>query len=82
MFDLLTIEEDREAAASGWSLNYVYDARAERWAVQILPLIFAKPFEHADAMASQVIGLARIGHPLALKALRFVAAPVTRGKKK
>lgn len=82
MYDLFTVEEDKEAAASGWSLNYVYDTKNQRWATQIFPLVFAKPFECADAMASQVIGLARMGHPLALKALRFVAAPVTKRSKK
>lgn len=82
MYDLLTIEEDQEAAASGWSLEYVYDIKSGRWVVQILPLLFIKPFHYADAMATQVVGMARLGNPLALKALRLVAAPVTRKKTK
>lgn len=82
MYDLLNSEEDREAAALGWSLNYVYNAQAERWVVQILPLAFTKPLHFADAMASHVVGMARMGHELSIKTLRFVAAPVTRKGKK
>ena len=82
MFDLLTIEEDREAAAMGWSLNYVYHAEAKRWNAQVFPLAFVKPFECAESMAAHVVGMARMGHPLSIKALRFVAAPVIREEKK
>ena len=72
MFDLLTIEEDQAAAALGWSLEYVYDIKTKRWSVQIFPV----------AMTTNVVGLARTGHPLAIKALRLMATPVTKGKKK
>lgn len=82
MLDLLTIEEDSEATAMGWSLNYVYNAQAERWTVQILPLAFIEPFKSAEAVATHVVGLARMGHSLSIKALRLVAAPVTREGKK
>ena len=83
MFDLLTIEEDKEAADLGWSLNYVYNVAVEKWAVQILPLVFAKPFDHAEAVALKVVHDARVGHALSIKALRFMAAPIKpKGRKK
>ena len=72
MFDLLTLDEDKQAAASGWTLQYVYDDKTSRWTVQVFPI----------AMTVNVIHQARIGNQLALKALRFVAAPVTRKKTK
>ena len=78
MIDLLTVEEDKQAAAEGWRVGYVYDLKTDRWTVQIFPLAFVKPFAFADAMAAHVVGLARMGHPIALKAVRFVANPVTR----
>lgn len=81
MYDLFTVEEDKEAAASGWSLNYVYNMKTQRWATQILPLAFIEPFKSAEAVATHVVGLARMGHALSIKALRLVAAPVTREKK-
>lgn len=74
MFDLLTIEEDIEAALFGWGVNYVYDLQSRRWTVQILPLTFLPPTTNADIATSQVVGLARSGHLLAIKALRLVAA--------
>ena len=82
MYDLLTIEEDKQAAAGGWSLEYVYDTKTSRWVVQILPRSFMKPFHFADAMAARVVGMARMGDPLSIKALRLMAAPVTRKKTK
>lgn len=72
MFDLLTIEEDAQAASEGWSLNYVFDLQKNKWIVEISP----------SEMATTVIGMARMNHPLALKALRLVAAPITRKGKK
>ena len=82
MFDLLSLEEDKEAAALGWCLSYVYNTKTCRWAIQILPLVFSEPLEYVDVIAAKVVGMGRINHPLALKALRLMATPVTRRKNK
>jgi hypothetical protein len=62
MHDLLTIEEDKVAAAQGWGLHHVYDMAVDQWVIRILP-----------AQATEaVINLARANHPLPLKALRLM----------
>lgn len=82
MFDLLTIEEDQEAARLGWNLNYVFNDAANQWSVQILPTVFAAPFKYAEIMAAKVVGDARMGHALSIKALRLTVAPIKpKGKR-
>lgn len=68
MHDLLTIEEDKEAAKNGWGLHHVFDLATDRWQISILP---------AEA-AGLVVNLARNNHPLPLKALRLMT---NQGKK-
>ena len=63
MHDLLTVEEDKAAAAQGWVLAHVYDMEVKQWVVRILP---------ATAVP-QVVALAKTGNALALKALRILA---------
>ena len=63
MHDLLTTEEDQEAAKQGWGLHHVYEMEAKRWSIRILP---------AEA-ASHVVNLARANHPLPLKALGLMS---------
>ena len=63
MHDLLTIEEDKLAAAQGWGLHHVYEMEARSWTIRILP---------AKA-AGLVVNLARNNHPLPLKALRLMS---------
>ena len=62
MHDLLTAEEDRQAAAQGWGLHHVYEMEHRQWVIRILP---------AEATEG-VINLARNNHPLPLKALRLM----------
>ena len=66
MHDLLTIEEDKEAAAQGWSLAHVYDLATARWRVMVLGM------PSAEAVGQQVVALARMGNPVAQKALGLV----------
>lgn len=83
MYDLLTVEEDEVAASLGWVVQYVFDLRRDRWTVQILPAQFGPPFDQADQVGALVVGMARQGNALSVKALRLVSNPVTRkGKKK
>ena len=62
MNDLLTIEEDAEAAAQGWGLHHVYELELKQWVVRILP---------AEA-TPHVVTLARNNQVLPLKALRLM----------
>ena len=66
MSDLLTIEEAKQAAAQGSSLEHVYDLSTARWRVMVLG------FPSAEAVGQQVIALARMGNPIAQKALGLV----------
>lgn len=68
MFDLLTVEEDAEAAKAGWELCHVYDLATSRWRVMVL----AEP--HAEFGAQLVIGQARAGSRVAQKALQLLMA--------
>lgn len=63
MQDLLTIEEDKEAAKQGWGIHHVYEMETDRWSIRILPV----------DMAGLVVNLARANHPLPLKALRLMS---------
>lgn len=62
MLDLLTIEEDKVAAAQGWGVYHIYDMAVDQWAVRVLP-VTAQP---------NIIILAKQGNSLAVKALRLV----------
>jgi hypothetical protein len=62
MNDLLTIEEDKQAAAQGWGVHHVYDLDTKQWGIRILP---------AEA-ATQVVNMARAGQALSLKAIRLM----------
>lgn len=59
MHDLLTLEEDKLAAAQGWGLHHVYEMEARNWTIRILP----------TEAVPHVVNLARANHPLPLKAL-------------
>ena len=78
--ELLSTAEDAEAAALGWLLCHVHDGK--RWAVQVLPLAFSKAVPCAEMAGAHVVGQARLGHPLSLKALRLLQAGAQpKGKK-
>ena len=62
MYDLLTAEEDKTAAAQGWGLYHVYDMAVTQWVIRVLP---------AEA-SPNVVNLARAGDRLAVKALRIL----------
>lgn len=64
--ELLTILETTEATAQGWSLNHVYDLETSRWRVMVLGL------PSAETASQRVIAAARMGSPLAQKALSLV----------
>lgn len=66
--DLLTKEEDAIAAANGWSLCHVYDLESSKWRVQV----YGMPSSEAAGQA--VVGRARMGDALCIKALRLVQA--------
>ena len=63
---LLSDLETAEAAAQGWSLGHVYDLATARWRVMVL----GSP--SAEAAGQQVVALARMGNPVAQKALGLV----------
>lgn len=62
MFDLLSVEEDKAAAAQGWGIHHVYELEAQKWVVRVLPV----------EAAPVVVNLAKAGDRLALKALRIL----------
>lgn len=63
---LLSDLEAAQAAAQGWSLGHVYDLDTAQWRVQVL----GSP--SAAACTEAVVGMARMGDPLAQKALSLV----------
>lgn len=75
MHDLLTIEEDKAAAAQGWSVEYVYDLGTDRWIVAIT----GSPTPHTALQG--VYTRARQGDSLAIKALKLVVKSRPRRKK-
>lgn len=64
--ELLTAEEDAQAAVQGWSLEYVFDLASSKWRVMVLGA------PSAEAAGRFVIDQARSGSPLAQKALGIV----------
>ncbi|NQW81317.1 MAG: hypothetical protein HQ445_09105 [Polaromonas sp.] len=83
-FELLNAHEAAEAAALGWALHHVYDLRLGRWSVAVLPARPGiEPLTSAAHAGAFVVGLARSGNALAVKALRLVMAShsPTQGKK-
>lgn len=62
MHDLLTIEEDKAAAAQGWGVYHIYDMAVDQWVIRVLP-VGAQP---------NVVIQAKAGNPLAVKALRIL----------
>lgn len=76
MHDLLTIEEDAEAAQAGWELCNVYDLASAKWRVMVL----AQP--HAEFGAQLVISQARAGSRVAQKALQLLMTQAASGQPK
>ena len=76
MRDLLTADEDLQAAAQGWGLFDVYDIKAARWRVMVL----GQP--SAEVASRRVVEQARQGSGVALKALRLVVKGVVPTKPK
>ena len=70
MFDLLTPDENRHAAACGWQLNTVYDMNRKRWALEVMPCDHPKTSAHHTQV--RVVGLARAGDAVAMRALQLV----------
>lgn len=68
--DRLQDHEAKLAAAQGWQLCDVYDGTRTRH--QILPVVFAAPFNNAEKVLRFVIGRARSGDGLAQRALQIV----------
>jgi hypothetical protein len=68
--ELLDTKEAMQAAEQGWALQHVFDG--VRWIVQALPLRFGAVFPHAEAAGAYVVRMARLGNPLAIKALRII----------
>lgn len=64
--DLMTAEEDKLAAAQGWSLGHVYDLETSKWRVMVLGM------PSAEATGRAVVGRARMGDALAQKALSLI----------
>lgn len=64
--ELLTIDEDKAAAAQGWSLNHVFDLELDKWRVMVLG------HPSAEIAGQAVVHLARQGSPLAQKALGLI----------
>ena len=70
---MLTPLETADAQAQGWSLNHVYDLATEKWRVMVLGM------PSAELAGQFVVNQARMGNPLAQKALRFVMESNQRG---
>ncbi len=71
--DLLTKEEDAAAQSQGWSLGHVYDLASKKWSVQV----YGMP--SCEKAGASVVNLARMGNPLAIKALRLIQESHTQG---
>ena len=86
MTNLLTNGEAAEALAHGWKLCDVFDLDLKRWLVLVLPAVIGQSPQYTPAQALKyVIGWAKQGHPLSLKALRLVVngpAPKPSKRKK
>ena len=75
MLDLLTTDEDNEAAAQGWALAYVYDAASKKLAVRLIPSFTHARVKTAETATRVVVELARLKNDqLAARALRLVMA--------
>lgn len=74
MYDLLTIEEDKLAAAQNWSLCHVYDLATNKWRVQVCGM------PSSELAGQHVVNQARMGSALAQKALQLVMASYQKGK--
>lgn len=66
--ELLTPDEVSKAAMQGWSLCHVFDLESSKWRVQI----YGAP--RCDLAGQLVVGQARMGDALCIKALRLVQA--------
>ncbi len=73
MLDLLTIEEDKAAAAQGWQLCHVWDLETCKNRVMVL----ASP--SAEAAGQFVVNQARMGNALAQKALSLIMQSNQKG---
>lgn len=60
--DLLTKDERAAAANLGWDVHHVYELETRKWGIRILP----------TTSLGHVINLAKLGNPLATKALKLV----------
>lgn len=76
MHDLLTVEEDKVAAAQGWGIFHVYDH--PRWGIRILSQGLMPPHNNSEAAGAHVVALARSGQPTAQKALKLLAGAFTK----
>lgn len=54
----------------GWQLNTVYDMNKERWALEVMPC--DHPATSAYLTQARVVGLARAGDAVAMRALQLV----------
>jgi len=84
MLDLFTEAEDIETRQIGWSVEYVFDCKTDRFVVAILPTHFTPQFPHAGAAGNLVLQQARAGNRLAVKALQLFRRGFQKptGKKK
>ena len=65
---MLTPEETVLAQTQGWSLSHVYDLATSKWRVQV----YGMP--SSEKAGQFVVGRARMGDALCIKALRLVQA--------
>ena len=72
MFDLLTTEEDKIAASQGWAICHVYDLEVTQWVIRILSLGLQPPQNNSEGAGAHVVNLARMGQPVAQKALKLL----------
>ena len=66
--ELLNVEESAVAATQGWGLFHVYDLKTSRWKVQALGL----QVPAAPETGTLIVGLARQGMPVAIRALQLI----------
>lgn len=87
MNDLLTNDEQLQAAKHGWGMGWVYDTASGRWLALVLGI--DHPKTSASDTYNTVYQLALHRDPTAIRALQLMAAsfrepsePISRKKKK
>ena len=85
MLDLLSTQQDAQAASEGWQLCHVFDLKSSRWGVRVLSA--SERMRNSEYATRHVITHARAGSALHIQALHLIGAAANtaqpkKGKKK